>query len=559
MAFPEFRSKVLPLFARMMGAPNKPGDYVNPERLLSNLDDVMVEMYDGQLKENIQKLHSSSSQESVFQLMSYSIYLSSNNLLSEYETDEITTVVRKLKVLGSLLDLNTPTTITFVSNLFSSAVRLGYNDLVRIFLDKGFQVNAAPPRLSGKRNEILEELLTAKESHNPLFSSDVASSERRIPTEFDPNQGMNDYVSVWRYSISHHADHVLRRGADSVEMVKLLVKGGADVDKLIKVGSRHYGILAWAIQSCDEAMIPVLIDAGAHPNGSIYEECTPLRAAVDTNQPDVAQALIDAGADANAPIGEIFKEFARLDFQPLSLATQITASQLDWTESAQILMRNGSMPSAFPYTGYVIDEELEELPEHLDETCPCWGNERSGCLMNFPLTALQSAVKDQNYELVSTLLKEGSNSKERGVLEGKSPLQLAVASNNADIVQLLLKHSADINTPANTYNGKTILQAAAGTGNCQIVRQLLIHGANVNAAPGTYGGRTALQAAAEKGHIEVAKLLIDYGANVRAKASPRQGVTCLEAAVLGGDLKLVLCLLEKGADANEAAAASGGE
>lgn len=98
---------VLSLLAECVGASN------HPEKICSYLDDITIEMHDGQFEENILRLKGSSRLESVFQLVRYSMYLSSNSLLSATETRKILSWLVETKsqwVLDPLLNMKNPTT-----------------------------------------------------------------------------------------------------------------------------------------------------------------------------------------------------------------------------------------------------------------------------------------------------------------------------------------------------------------------------------------------------------------------------------------------------------------
>jgi ankyrin repeat protein len=92
-----------------------------------------------------------------------------------------------------------------------------------------------------------------------------------------------------------------------------------------------------------------------------------------------------------------------------------------------------------------------------------------------------------------------------------SKLHKAVAANDVNLVQALLRSGADVNVRDN--HGLTPLFEAAWYGYEKVARLLLDDGANVNAR-GEFGGQTSLHFAARKGFQEVVRLLLDHGADV---------------------------------------------
>ncbi|KAK4694297.1 hypothetical protein P7C71_g3263, partial [Lecanoromycetidae sp. Uapishka_2] len=297
----------------------------------------------------------------------------------------------------------------------------------------------------------------------------------------------------------------------------------------------------------DPALVQILLEAGVDVNETDRWCETALQTSVSKQGVDMAQILIAAGADLNAPAEDIVEKaledsaFRRGNLWHLITPIQ-RASKYGNTELVKILLSEGANVNAYPLKAYVNEISLddEEWNFELDDT---W-------------TALQAAVVQERAVLVQTLLEAEADVGAQGL--GDTPLQLAAAQGNANIVQLLLNHGADVNAPAKAQFGNTALQAAAGTANSRLVQQLLDAGAAVNASPSPFGGRTALQAAAEKGRVEVAEILIHAGADVNAEPSPTRGRTCLQAAAEGGHEELVLLLLSNGATVSAAGAAESG-
>lgn len=99
-----------------------------------------------------------------------------------------------------------------------------------------------------------------------------------------------------------------------------------------------------------------------------------------------------------------------------------------------------------------------------------------------------------------------------------------------EIAQLLIDGGADVNAwkagggwgPAGT-DGETAIQQAAEFGYTSVVELLIRHDADVNRE--FKDGRTPLYWAAKNGHKEIVEILIRSGANVNAKASGRSPLT----------------------------------
>lgn len=158
----------------------------------------------------------------------------------------------------------------------------------------------------------------------------------------------------------------------------------------------------------------------------------------------------------------------------------------------------------------------------------------------------------------------------------QTPLHWAASYGQADVVNLLILHNADVNAASGT--GRTPLHAAYN--NAQITRVLLTKQANPNAK--TKDGETALlracsynrdpevvrlllenkadpnmkndsnvtplQSAAFHGIEPIVELLLLHGADFKAKGF--RGATALHWAADGQKVKVVKLLMDKGADLN---------
>jgi ankyrin repeat protein len=133
---------------------------------------------------------------------------------------------------------------------------------------------------------------------------------------------------------------------------------------------------------------------------------------------------------------------------------------------------------------------------------------------------------------------------------GETPLQAASRKGNGELVKTLVGVSANVNAAPKSYYGTTALQGAARYGNLETVRFLVEKGAEINALPATLGGMTALQAAASGGNLQVVKFLLLHGADINSDIAEEEGQSVLLAAVYTEDMELIQFLIDKGADIN---------
>lgn len=171
------------------------------------------------------------------------------------------------------------------------------------------------------------------------------------------------------------------------------------------------------------------------------------------------------------------------------------------------------------------------------------------------LSLLPGLQNTGNLRLIRLLLEAGAivNPEKVTRYQGLTPIQAAAESGNEEVVQFLLDLGANINAPPSPSSGATALQAACFQGHVNLVRLLLARGADVNGPPGKSNGYTALQGACLAGEDDIVRMLLDSGADVDAPGSPYHGGTALHAAVSRGNMKLVNILLSANANPNSQA------
>ena len=478
------------------------------------------------------KLVKPGSSELLLRMMGFLVYLSSNRVLGT----KVDPLVRWLHdsglelLLWQLLDFKTSTTEIFGSMVFRTAAKLGFTDMVRKFIDKGFNVNSVEGD-TFERETALKLAVTANRI-------EVVRLLLQRGANLKPCKG------------ARYLDSILYRaldGPDRIEMMQTLLENGADVNEYDNEYD-NYGdfeclkykpgsVLRYAISRNDHAMTRMLLKAGAHVNMIHCDWRSPLHHAVEMADVEMVQILIDAGAEVNGTTQMFLaaqlkeKKYEDLLATPIQLAAEVNNPKL-----VQMLLDEGADP---------------RRPVHQK---PCRNDDE-----NTVPTVLQSAVRFGNAVMVDMLLKACADVNDRA---GHSDPPLALAAANADLktVRILLRHGAHINAPAKKFRkSATALQAAVRTGDLEVVKELLVNGADVNADAGPIIGRTALQAAAEEGKFEMVIFLISKGADLNAGPSLEMGVTCLQAAIGQGHVDLALFLLDNGAYVNSPSAAQSGE
>jgi ankyrin repeat protein len=151
---------------------------------------------------------------------------------------------------------------------------------------------------------------------------------------------------------------------------------------------------------------------------------------------------------------------------------------------------------------------------------------------------LHWAAYQNNLALAEELLDAHANVNAVTRLESLTPLLLTCESGSAPMVELLLKHGANVNQGDGL--GTTPLMMAAAAGNADVVKILIDHGAEVNAKEHAHE-QTALMFAANLDRADAIGVLLAHGAdpNVETKVVPAPRIDFKAAYVTAakGDAK----------------------
>uniref|UniRef100_A0A3B4B672 Uncharacterized protein n=1 Tax=Periophthalmus magnuspinnatus TaxID=409849 RepID=A0A3B4B672_9GOBI len=117
---------------------------------------------------------------------------------------------------------------------------------------------------------------------------------------------------------------------------------------------------------------------------------------------------------------------------------------------------------------------------------------------------------DGRLEMSTLLLEKGGVPLESKDAEGRTALHVACWQGSVEMVNLLLKYSANPN--AQDSEGRPPLHSIAWTGHTQVGRKLLeTPGIDIDLCCNQ--GATALSIAAQEGNVNIVAMLLDKGAN----------------------------------------------
>ena len=353
-----------------------------------------------------------------------------------------------LPVLRILLergaDVKAPTRISPHKTALQSAAGLGNLPLVRFLLERGADVNAPAAIESHSRD---------RPPGGTLLQSFLIASASAIDNDGD-GDGFNEVVG------------------GPVEIARILLDWGLEInapaiwDNALFKRNREireiHGLEIREIQGLENEE---------------FAGITALQGAVMSNEIEMVELILKAGADVNAPAcgcgggGRTALQMAvGLSKPPIGLL------QLLLDEGADV-----NAPAAPGFTGR---------------------------------TALEAAVESGDIDRVRTLLEYNADCNAPG--RSSPALTLAAGSDRwntnwkLEVVNMLLDAGADVNYGFDTDLGKTPLVGAVQKGGIEVVRLLLDNGAHVNPAV----GKTPLEAAmeAERDREEIIQLLLVAGA-----------------------------------------------
>ncbi|MFC1793921.1 ankyrin repeat domain-containing protein [Planctomycetota bacterium] len=330
-----------------------------------------------------------------------------------------------------------------------------------------------------------------------------------------------------------------------VEQVKQLIAQGADVDaKWRDIYSRDEEdpwpkdpkrtALRRAVKVGKIEMVKLLAEAGADVNAGKYP---PLCQAVDENNKDIAEYLIDHGANVNYP----------QNWGPLTEAPYIS----DNIEMVKLLIARGADINAAgfqtPLEAAILSGRRDIFDLLIQRGAGVNAKDKSG------YTAAYMAIHKDDIYFLNTLIANGVelNTKYRG---GETLLQSAAITGRTESVKVLLEAGADVN--AKNDNGHTALHYPLDIRNSDYKKYklskdtlllLLNKGADVNLKDKK--GRTPLHLAAESSNVEIIELLLDKGAEVNEK-DDEAGFTALHHAVRIGKKDIAEFLIARGANIN---------
>ncbi|WP_297300004.1 ankyrin repeat domain-containing protein [uncultured Brachyspira sp.] len=354
------------------------------------------------------------------------------------------------------------------------AVQFGYNDLAKELIKEGADVNA---RASDMETEDGIDML-----YYAVRNNNVEMSKILIDEGLDAGR---DYGYEYSYYLKDAAIN-----NNNLDMLKILVQSG-DIDL-------ESSLIPQAIEQNNIEMVKYLISIGQDVNAQIFADGfwinSPMKVAAQNGNIEIAKLLIDEGANLNSSDDYIGPA---IDYGNYDIAKLL------------------------------IDNDVFNLNTNTTKE-----------------QAIELAKNKKYYEMEKLLSSEDANN-----IDGYDELMNAVSKGDMKELEKLIKDDTDLNKQ---YDKITPLNLAAARNDKEMVKFLVEKGADINLEDGY--GYTPLMKAIDYDNIGLAKNIIDLKPDLNAVCSAT-GDTPLTYLVnankYGGGADLCYYMIKNGADINK--------
>jgi len=302
-----------------------------------------------------------------------------------------------------------------------------------------------------------------------------------------------------------------------------------------------------AVRKGNAILVKALLAGGADPDSLAEDAETMLRTAIEMHETEVAEALVEAGADVDRtgpdgmpPVVDATR--IKDDSSILSLllkngANPNVMSKEGWTplleaigrgdkEKALLLLEHGADPKAdrkgYTPLHYAASKHLPDVIRKLIE---------KGADPNVKhqdgATPLHAAAESQDLDSATALVEMGADP-DIPHIEGWTPLYEAVKRNQLEMVRLFVAHGGDV-TVRQDHDG-SLFHEAAKNGSLPLLQYLVeVHPDGLNFV--NEEKRTLLHEAASAGQTETARFLLEKGLDPNARDA--EGSTAFDLAQRG--------------------------
>jgi len=377
----------------------------------------------------------------------------------------------------------------------SAAARKGSVEVVKLLLSRGAKDDdgAALTNAYEAGNVDIEKLLQQASPATPaarnrllaaaVLKGDPARAQSLIASGIDA-AGLDDALVL-----------AVERDAKFIEVIRLLLDKGARVNQ---PGLIRTPLMLAAARGQVET-IKLLLAKGADVNASVNQDITALAIAVKANNAAAVRLLLAGGADARAK---------------------------------DLLYLAAGAP-------FVTGDGKPKYPERTPEILQLLLDNGADAKSPDGDRALEEA---NSLEKVKLLLARGANPNTKGYFDS-TPLMVAAARSNNEIVEALLSAGADVNAQDGSGNTALLLFLYPGDGQRprpvkqhSVLVGTLLRAKNINVNAQNKKGETALMRAVRLDDVESVRLLLGAGAN--PNATDKVGDTAYVLAYENGNAEI---------------------
>ncbi|EHK47127.1 hypothetical protein TRIATDRAFT_217580 [Trichoderma atroviride IMI 206040] len=315
-------------------------------------------------------------------------------------------------------------------------------------------------------------------------------------------------------------------GNGNEQIAQTLISSGADISLKTWSGQSP---LHLAARNGHLNLVRLLLESGSEVNGAGFHQATPLHSAAEAKQTEIAKLLLQYGANVIATDSDghppLFFALRRND---INMAHLFIAAAPDQIKQAGKYYK--WLPLHFT-AHFGIVESMRLL---LD----CGAD--PDLVSDLGSTAL--ALATDNSEIVHLLIEKGADLNIRDS-SGKTAMMFAAWDKNSEILRMLVENGANLDMVDD--KGVCALHYAVVSGSVDCVRILLAAGADQELLM-SENEYSPLLLASEDGQTEIVRLLLENGANPEIKTT--EPTTPLSVAIAGRHAEVVSILLEYGAD-----------
>lgn len=352
--------------------------------------------------------------------------------------------------------------------------------------------------------------------------------------------------------LSSRLHTAVRRGA--LESVITLLEQGHDPNKVSVQGVTP---LILALRRGHRGMIKVLLEAGAEPTQSLF-------IAIKEQDETVVRKLLQEQIDISLTVDgydliQYAGQYGNIEIEELLLhyfnqRIEACRGKIDSINTAYSHPTRRSVVEGLK--NFVIAEETK-----IDDLLVLERALRIFFILDsvsVPMTkegAMQEiegqpfifmALGGERDDLVAAALDAGADPNVR-LIDGCTPLFMAVEHNKGEVASLLIVKNADVNL-ALYESGYSPLHMAVASDNGELITALVAAGATIEQDSEFCDSPLAL--AVKNGHVTSATLLIDAGANPNGLSV--EGTSLITLAIQKRDFLMVNLLIEKGAFCDQA-------